>query len=101
MADPQQVLSARVRDALVAAFGADYADADPLIRPSSFADASRTWPCRWPSSSAGPRATSRPRSSPELDVADMAETPTVSGPGFINFTLTNGWIGAAVTEVLG
>ena len=39
MADPQQVLGARVRDALVAAYGADYADADPLIRPSSFADA--------------------------------------------------------------
>ena len=38
MADPQQVLGARVRDALVAAYGADYADADPLIRPSSFAD---------------------------------------------------------------
>jgi arginyl-tRNA synthetase len=38
MADPQQVLGARVRDALVAAYGADYGDADPLIRPSAFAD---------------------------------------------------------------
>jgi arginyl-tRNA synthetase len=38
MADPQQVLGARMRAALGAAFGADYADADPLIRPSSFAD---------------------------------------------------------------
>ena len=38
MADPQQVLGARVRDALVAAYGPDYADADPLIRPSSFGD---------------------------------------------------------------
>ena len=38
MADPQQVLGVRVRAALSAAFGADFADADPLIRPSSFAD---------------------------------------------------------------
>ena len=38
MADPQQVLAQRTRDAIVAAFGADYADTDPLIRPSSFAD---------------------------------------------------------------
>src|SRR6516164_2401556 len=38
MSDPQQVLGARVRDALGAAFGATYADADPLVRPSSFAD---------------------------------------------------------------
>ena len=38
MTDPQQVLAARVRAALGAAFGADYASADPLIRPSQFAD---------------------------------------------------------------
>jgi arginyl-tRNA synthetase len=38
MPDPQQVLGARVRDALGAAFGAEYASADPVIRPSSFAD---------------------------------------------------------------
>src|ERR1039457_6849591 len=38
MADPQQVLAQRVRDAIVASFGPDYRDADPLIRPSAFAD---------------------------------------------------------------
>ena len=38
MANPQQVLGARVQNALVAAFGADYAGADPLIRPSQHAD---------------------------------------------------------------
>jgi arginyl-tRNA synthetase len=100
MADPQQVLGTRVRDALVAAFGAGYADSDPLIRPSSFADAQ--------SNVALPLAKQLGRAPRDiaaeivahLDVADMAEAPTVSGPGFINFTLTNGWIGAAVTGVL-
>src|SRR6267378_2692073 len=38
MADPQQVLAQRVQDAIVASFGPEYGDADPLIRPSSFAD---------------------------------------------------------------
>ena len=38
MADPQQVLGVRVRAALGAAYGAGYAGADPVIRPSSFAD---------------------------------------------------------------
>ena len=88
MADPQQVLSARVRDALVAAFGADYADADPLIRPSQFAD--------YQSNAAlplGKRLGRAPRDiadeiAAQLDVADIAEPPTVSGPGFINLTLT-------------
>ena len=38
MADPREVLAQRVKDALSAAFGTSCADADPLIRPSQFAD---------------------------------------------------------------
>ncbi len=101
MADPQQVLGARVRDALVAAYGAGYADADPLIRPSAFADAQ--------SNVALPlakRLGKAPRDIAaeivsHLDVADVAEPPTVSGPGFVNFTLKDDWIARAATEVLG
>jgi arginyl-tRNA synthetase len=100
MADPQQVLSARVRDALVAAYGADYADADPLIRPSAFAD--------FQSNAALPLAKRLDRPSRDiaqeiaarLDVADIAEPPTVSGPGFVNFTLRSDWIARATAEIL-
>ena len=92
MADPQQVLSERVRDALVAAYGADYADADPLIRPSAFAD--------FQSNAALPLAKRLGRAprdiaseiAARLDVSDIAEPPTVSGPGFVNLTLRNDWI---------
>ena len=38
MADPQEVLAQRVSAAVTAAFGAGQAGADPLIRPSQFAD---------------------------------------------------------------
>ena len=38
MADPRDVLAQRVSAALGAAFGPGYAAADPVIRPSSFAD---------------------------------------------------------------
>ena len=38
MTDPQQALARLMTTALAAAFGPDYADADPLIRPSQFAD---------------------------------------------------------------
>jgi arginyl-tRNA synthetase len=92
MSDPQQVLSARVRDALVAAYGADYADADPLIRPSQFAD--------YQSNAALPLA--RKLGRPPRDVAneivahlnvdDVTGPPAVSGPGFINFALRDSWI---------
>jgi arginyl-tRNA synthetase len=100
MADPQQVLGARVRDALVAAYGADYADADPLIRPSQFAD--------FQSNAAlplGKRLGRAPRDvaneiAGRLEVDDVCEPPTVSGPGFINLKLRSQWIADAVTGLL-
>ena len=100
MIDPQQVLADRVRAALGAAFGADYAGADPLIRVSSFAD--------FQSNAALPLAKKLRKSPREvadeivshLDVGDISDTPTVSGPGFINFTLRAQWIGDAATRLL-
>ena len=97
MADPQQVLGARVRDALAAAYGADYAGADPLIRPSAFADLQ--------SNVALPLGKTLGRAPRDianeivghLDVDDITEPPTVSGPGFINFTLRARWIADAAT----
>src|SRR5215469_11393523 len=100
MADPQQVLSARVRDALGAAFGDGYADADPLVRPSSFAD--------FQSNAALPLAKRLGRPPRDiaaeivgqLDVSDIAAEPTISGPGFVNFTLRPEWIAEATTGLL-
>src|ERR1700733_3163554 len=100
MADPQQVLGARVRDALVAAYGPDYADADPLIRPSSFGDLQ--------SNAALPLAKKLGRAPRDiaaeivgrLDVGDICEPPTVSGPGFINLTLRPQWIADEATALL-
>jgi arginyl-tRNA synthetase len=100
MADPQQVLGVRVRDALVAAFGADYASADPLIRPSSFGDLQ--------SNAALPLAKKLGRAPRDiaaeivrhLAADDICLPPTVSGPGFVNFSLREDWIAAAVAELL-
>jgi arginyl-tRNA synthetase len=100
MADPQQVLAARVRDAIVASFGPDYGDADPLIRPSSFAD--------FQSNAAlplGKRLGRPPREvaadlAARLDVADLAAAPEVSGPGFINLRLRDDWIAARAAQNL-
>jgi arginyl-tRNA synthetase len=101
MADPQQVLSDRVHDAIVASFGPEYGDADPLIRPSSFADfqANVALPL-------GKRLRPPPRElaaelAAQLDVADVCTEPEVSGPGFINLTLRDDWIAAQATQMLG
>jgi arginyl-tRNA synthetase len=100
MSDPQQVLGARVRDALVAAYGADYGDADPLIRASQFADFQSNVALPL-----GKRLGKAPRDLANeivghLDVVDVTEPPTVSGPGFINFTLRPRWIADAATGLL-
>ena len=101
MADPQQVLAQRVHDAIVASFGPDFGDADPLIRPSSFADfqANVALPL-------GKRLGRPPREvaaelAARVDVADMCAEPEVSGPGFINFSLRDDWIAAQATQMLG
>src|SRR5271166_4904790 len=100
MADPQQVLAQRVHDAIVASFGPEYGDADPLIRPSSFADfqANVALPL-------GKRLGRPPRQlaaelAARLDVTDMCAAPEVSGPGFINFTLRDDWIAAQASQML-
>jgi arginyl-tRNA synthetase len=100
MADPQQVLSDRVHDAIVAAFGPDHADADPLIRPSSFADfqANAALPL-------GKRLGRPPREVAaeligRLDVTDLSAGPVVSGPGFINFTVRDDWIAGQASRML-
>jgi arginyl-tRNA synthetase len=100
MADPQQVLAQRVHDALVASFGPDFGDADPLIRPSSFADfqANVALPLgkrlgRPPREVAGELAS-------RLEVSDVCEPPEVSGPGFINFRLRDDWIADQASRML-
>jgi arginyl-tRNA synthetase len=92
MADLQAALAAQVSAALEAEFGAEYAAADPVIRPSSFAD--------FQANVALPLA--RRLGLPPRDIADrlashlggaaMCERAEVSGPGFINLTLRDSWI---------
>ena len=101
MADPQQVLAQRVHDAIVASFGPEYGDADPLIRPSSFADfqANVALPL-------GKRLRRSPREvaaelAARLDVADICAEPQVSGPGFINLSLRDDWIAGQASRMLG
>lgn len=100
MPDPQLVLAARVQAALGAAFGPDYSGEDPVIRPSQFADfqANVALPL-------AKRLGRRPREvaselAERLDVADVCESVEVSGPGFINLTLRDGWVAAQTDAML-
>lgn len=100
MADPQEVLAERVGAAIAAAFGSEHAGADPLIRPSAFAD--------FQSNAALPLAKRLHRPSRDvaaeisahLDVTGVADSVDVSGPGFINLTLSTDWIAAQAAAQL-
>src|SRR6516162_7313342 len=100
MADPREVLADQVQLALSAAFGAGYAGTDPVIRPSAFAD--------YQSNVALPlaRQLGRPprelagQIAAQLDLAGVIGQAEVSGPGFINLTLRDDWIGGQATAAL-
>ena len=92
MPDPQQVLAQRVQAALGTAFGEEFADADPVIRPSQFADYQANAPL-----ALAKRLRRAPREvaaavTEALDVGDLCSAVEVSGPGFINLTLRDDWI---------
>jgi arginyl-tRNA synthetase len=97
--DPEDVLARLVQDALAAELGEQYAYADPLIRPSQFAD--------YQSNAALPLAKALGQPPREIATAIAARlapdstapdstgpvaTAEVSGPGFVNITLRDEWI---------
>ena len=100
MADPREVLAERVKDALSAAFGAEYADADPLIRPSQFADFQANVALPLAKRLGRPPRDIAAELARHLDLAGVAGPPEVSGPGFINITLSSDWIAAQASGLL-
>jgi arginyl-tRNA synthetase len=100
MTDPEAALGLLVQRALASQLGAEYADADPLIRPSGFAD----YQCN-AAMSLGKRVRRPPREVAELIAAGLAgapeiETAEVSGPGFINLTLRDSWLAEQANDQL-
>ena len=100
MTDPEAALGTLVQQALAAELGAEYAAADPLIRPSGFADFQSNVAMslskrlgRAPRDVAGPIA-ARLAAAPEVASAE------VSGPGFINISLADQWIAAEAAAQL-
>ncbi|GLW12922.1 arginine--tRNA ligase [Microtetraspora sp. NBRC 13810] len=98
MTDPQFVLTERVQRALAAAFGPDFADADPLIRPSQFADFQANVAL-----SLAKRLRRQPREVAQAiaeELKDFPGTIEISGPGFLNITLSDAWITEQAAQIL-
>jgi arginyl-tRNA synthetase len=98
--DPQAVVAERVRAALGSAFGPGYADVDPVIRPSQFADLQSNVALPLAKRLGRPPRDVAAAVRAALDVADVASDVEVSGPGFLNFRLREDWIAEQVQGVL-
>ena len=86
------MLTQRVQAALVAAFGDEYADADPLIRPSQFADYQANVAMSLAKRLGRPPRDVAGEVVAHLDIDDVCEPVEVSGPGFLNLRLRDAWL---------
>jgi arginyl-tRNA synthetase len=99
--DAQLIIAERVRDAIVAAFGADYRQADPAVHRSSFADYQADAALRLAKPLKKPPLELAKTIAAKLDPSGLCgpEGVTVSPPGFVNFTLGREWLEAALAQV--
>lgn len=100
MSDPAAELSSRVLDAVVAAFGSDFAGTDPVIRPSQFADFQANAALPLAKQLKVPPREVAARIVAALDAGDLVADIGISGPGFVNITLDDQWIGAQAQALL-
>lgn len=99
MTAPTAVLTARLQDALAAAFGPEYRDVDPVLRPSQRADFQVNVALALAKRLSTSPADVATRLVAALDVAGVCAPPEVSGPGFVNLTLESTWVAAATTSL--
>lgn len=87
MADPRNLLTERLKAAVVAAFGAEHAGIDPMVRRSERADYQADL-----AMGLGKALKRAPREVAaavvaKLDLRNVSERVEIAGPGFINMTL--------------
>jgi arginyl-tRNA synthetase len=99
MPAPELALTERFQSAFAQAFGEEFRDADPIIRPSQFAD----FQCN-AAMGLAKRVGAKPRDIAQrildaVDLTGLAETPEIAGPGFLNIRLRTDWIGNQAAEL--
>ena len=91
-----------VSQALVSAFGEEYVHTDPLVAPTNdpkFGDYQSNVALRLAKPlKQNPRAIAQSIID-HLPNEDMCETPTIAGPGFVNFTLKSNYIGQLLSQI--
>ena len=97
MSSPLDVIAPKVTAAITAALGDEFAGADPVLRPSQFADVQVN-----AALALAKRARRPPREVAgaivaRLDLAAECSAIEVSGPGFINLTYRDEWLSELIS----
>ena len=95
-------LKAKFDKALIAAFGEDVAGTDPMLVLASnpkFGDYQCNAAMSLTKKLGKPPRAIASAIIENLDVADLCETPTIAGPGFINLTLKPGYLEGEVNAI--
>lgn len=104
LTDPLELLAGAIRSAIIAAYGNDYAEADPMVRASTnpqFGDYQANV-----AMGLAKRLKSKPRDvaqaivdqlNANAELADACSKIDIAGPGFINFHLADAFIARQIT----
>jgi len=95
-------LKHRFDQALVAAFGSDYAGVDPILVPASnpkFGDYQSNIALSINKHLGQPPRAIAEQIVKQLNVSDFCEPPTVAGPGFINLILKTSYLEAQIKAI--
>ncbi len=105
-ASPADVLAPRVTAAIAAAFGDEHPelkDADPVLRPSQFADVQANAALALAKRLGMPPREVASRIVEHLDLSGptgpIADRVEISGPGFVNITFADPWLASRVGEM--
>ncbi|WP_247042104.1 arginine--tRNA ligase [Arthrobacter rhizosphaerae] len=92
MNSPADLLVPRVQTAITQAFGEDFRQTDPVIRPSQFADIQINAAMALAKKVGLPPREVASRIVAALEVNGICTSVEISGPGFINLTFDGTWI---------
>jgi arginyl-tRNA synthetase len=98
---PIALLGERVRQAIAAAFGAEFAAAEPAVHRSSFADYQADAALRLSKPLKKPPLEIAKAIAEKLEIADVCEPDgvTVSPPGFVNFRLSQRYLEGEIARL--
>ncbi|REF29766.1 arginine--tRNA ligase [Calidifontibacter indicus] len=105
MVDPVVALTEHVQQAMAAGLGAEFAQADPVIRPANKKQTDADLQVN-AAMALAKKAGRKPREVAQaivdhLDAPDLVESVEIAGPGFLNVTLKSQWIAAAAASMIG